>query len=50
MKLIRLREWMGISELNVGDEDYRSSGAGNAYVDPRTEKFKECFSDWTTDA
>ena len=25
---------------NVGDEDYRSSGASNAYVDPRTEKLK----------
>ena len=30
----------GYKRTNVGDEDYRSSGAGNAYVDPRTEKLK----------
>ena len=30
----------GYKRANVGDEDYRSSGAGNAYVDPRTEKLK----------
>ena len=30
----------GYKRTNVVDEDYRSSGAGNAYVDLRTEKLK----------
>uniref|UniRef100_UPI0013A548AC VENN motif pre-toxin domain-containing protein n=1 Tax=Aggregatibacter segnis TaxID=739 RepID=UPI0013A548AC len=30
----------GYKHANVGDSDYRSSGASNAYVDPRTEKLK----------
>ena len=30
----------GYKRTNVGDSDYRSSGASNAYVDPRTEKLK----------
>jgi len=30
----------GYKRTDVGEEDYRSSGAGNAYVDPRTEKLK----------
>ena len=34
----------GYKRTNVGDEDYRSSGAGNAYVDPRTEKLKSVLA------
>lgn len=30
----------GYKHANVGDSDYRSSGASNVYVDPRTEKLK----------